>query len=126
MTVAATASIAGGNAIPPPATLEHGPPPDALNGTVRDQIDALRAAADLLMLNPVADPWIAVTRGSIQLAPGGAAGGQATAVDSLAARLGTTAEITRHHGRIWHSARGHLGRHPITVFAALDEEEPSR
>jgi len=125
MTAAATAITAGG-AIPPPDAPEHGPPPDALNAAVRDQIDALRAAADLLVLHPVEDPWIAVSGAGIQLTPGGAATGQATAVGSLAARLGTTAEITRHHGRIWHTARGHLGRHPITVFAALDEEEPSR
>lgn len=91
----------------------------------RDQIDALRAAADLLVLNPVEDAWIAVTRSSIQLAPGGLAASQAAAVASIAAQLGTTAEITRHHGRTWHTARGHLGRHQITVFAALDEGEPS-
>jgi hypothetical protein len=102
------------------------PPPDALAAAARDQIDALRAAADLLVLHPVENAWIAFTSGSIQLAPGGAATGQAAAVASIAARLGTTAEITRHHGRTWHTARGHLGRHQITVFAAFDEGEPAR
>ena len=92
----------------------------------RDQIDALRAAADLLVLVPVQDAWIAVTGGSIQLIPGVGAAGQATAVASIAARLGTTTEISRHHGRTWHTAAGHLGRHQVTVFAALQEQEPSR
>lgn len=92
----------------------------------RDQIDALRAAADLLALHPVEDPWIAVTGASIQLAPGGPAASKAAVVASIAAQLAATAGITRHHGRTWHTARGHLGRHPITVFAALDEGEPGR
>jgi len=108
-----TAAITSGGATPPP---------DAPGATARDQIDALRAAADLLVLHPVEDPWIAVTGASIQLAPGGPAASKAAAVASLA----TTAAITRHHGRTWHTARGHLGRHPITVFAAPGEEEPSR
>jgi len=92
----------------------------------RDQIDALRAAADLLVLHPVEDPWIAVTGGSIQLVPGGPAASKAAVVASIAAQLAATARIARHHGRTWHTARGHLGRHPITVFAALDEGEPGR
>ena len=112
-----TAAIASGGATPPAG---------APGVAARDQIDALRAAADLLVLQPAEDPWIAVTGTSIQLAPGGLAASQAMAVAALAAQLGTTAEIKRHHGRIWHTARGHLGRHPITVFAALDEEESSR
>ena len=107
------------------ATPEPAPAPDALNAALRDQIDALRAAADLLVLHPVHDARIAVTGGAIQLTPGPAAG-RAGTVGSLAARLGTTAQISRHHGRTWHTARGRLGRHPITVFAALDEGEPGR
>ena len=111
MTAAATA-ITPGDGTPPPGA------------AARDQIDALRAAADLLVLHPVENPWIAVTGGSIQLAPGGPAASHATAVAMLAAQLATTVEITRHHGRTWHTARSHLGRHQITVFAALDEGEP--
>lgn len=96
------------------------------SAAARDQIDALRAAADLLVLHPVEDPWIAVTGSNIQLTPGGAGASQAAAVASIAAQLATTAEITRHHGRTWHTAHGHLGRHRITVFAALDEGEPGQ
>jgi hypothetical protein len=91
----------------------------------RDQIDALRAAADLLVQQPVEDPWIAVTGDSIQLGPGGPAASKAAAVAALAAQLAPTAEITRHRGRTWHTARGYLGRHPVTVFADPGEGEPT-
>jgi hypothetical protein len=124
VTAPATAMMTGGGTVP--AVTAPAGSPDALKPAVRDQIDALRAAADLLVLHPVDDAWVAVSGGSIQLIPGGNDPGHATAVASIAARLGTTAEITRHHGRIWHTANGHLGRHQITVFAALDEGEPGR
>jgi hypothetical protein len=124
VTAAATAMMASGGTAP--AVVAPAGSPDALNPAIRDQIDALRAAADLLVLHPVEDAWVAVSAGSIQLMPGGDDPGHATAVASIAARLGATAEITRHHGRTWHTAAGHLGRHRITVFAALDEEETSR
>jgi hypothetical protein len=87
---------------------------------------ALRAVADLLTAHPVEDPWISVSGTSIQLIPGGAAAGRAAAVDSLAARLGTAAQTTRHHGRTWRAASGCLGRYPAGVFAAFDETEPGR
>ena len=116
-----------GGVLPAPATPEQDPkPPGAGNAAARDQIDALRAAADLLVLHPVEDPWISVSGTSIQLIPGGAADGRAAAVDCLAAQLGATAQTTRHHGRTWRAASGCLGRYPVNVFAALDEREPGR
>jgi hypothetical protein len=86
----------------------------------RDQIDALRAVADLLLLHPAPGAWISVTSASIQVFPG-----TASDVTALARLLGVTARTTSHQGQAVHSASGRLGRHQIYLFATLTGEEAS-
>jgi hypothetical protein len=130
MTAAGRPIIAGLGATAPPAGPGHGHSPAAgpLGADLREVIDALRAVADLLVVHPLENPWIAVSGAGIQILPGGEPGlaARAAAVESLAAALGTTARPARHHGRSWHTATGRLGRHHIHVVGVADAQEPDR
>ena len=128
MTAAARPISAGPDAAAPQSAQQHPRPAGpvgavALGEDLREVIDALRAAADLLVLHPLDSPYISVSRAGIHVMAGGEPGPAVpAAVDSLAALLGLSCQPASHEGRTWHTASGRLGRHHIYVTGAAGQE----